>query len=349
LGEALGFAAERLKRARLPLFAGLAGDLGDIRGALHLAQQTGGVVDHRNGDALVRSSRVLQETGWITTSLGEARNRADLWVLVGDALFDRFPRLQDRLLRVSQRLHSDQSPQLVLVGPWVSVPEGLQADRIPLPLASLVEFTGVLRARLAGRPVCGDAYPETAGLAQRLAAARYPVLAFSASALDLPHGDLTVRALVALVRDLNRRGRAALLPLAGADGETTAQQASVWHTGFGLRTSFHTGVPELDPAVWSTRRLLDAGEADLLVWISSLSADPPPPTQVRTLVLGHPAMRFAREPELFLPLAVPGVHRRGAVHRGDGLGLLPLSRLKASDLPAGGEVMARLVELVREG
>jgi len=228
------------------------------------------------------------------------------------------------------------------------VPEGLQADRIPLSLESLVDFTGVLRARLAGRPVAADAYPETVGLAQRLAEARYPALVFSAGELDLPQGDLAVRALASLVRDLNRNGRAALLPLAGADGETTAQQASAWHTGFGLRTSFHTGVPELDAAAWSTQRLLDAGEADLLVWISTLSADPPPPTQVPTLVLGHPAMRFEREPELFLPLAVPGVHRHGAVHRGDGLGLLPLSALGPSDLPAGGEVMARLLELIRE-
>jgi len=70
LDEALAFAAERLRQARLPLFAGLSGDLADIRGALHLAQQTGGVIDHRNADALMRNSRVLQETGWITMSLG---------------------------------------------------------------------------------------------------------------------------------------------------------------------------------------------------------------------------------------------------------------------------------------
>jgi len=348
LDHALAFAAERVNQARLPLFAGLAGDLTDIRGALHLAQQTGGVVDHRNGDALMRNSRVLQETGWITTSLGEARNRADLWVLVGDRLFERFPRLRDRLLRAAGRLHSDETPQLVLVGPWSWVPEGLQADRIPLALDALIDFTGVLRARLAGRPASGDAYPETAGLARQLAEARYPVIVFGAGELDLAHGDLTVRALAALVRDLNRNGRAALLPLAGADGETTAQQASAWHTGFGVRSSFHTGVPQFDPAGWSTERLLTGAEADLLVWISTLSADPPPRTSVPTLVLGHPAMRFAREPELFIPLAVPGVHRRGAIHRGDGLALLPLSELEAAELPSGAEVMARLLELIRE-
>jgi formylmethanofuran dehydrogenase subunit B len=154
--------------------------------------------------------------------------------------------------------------------------------------------------------------------------------------------------LAALVQDLNRGGRAALLPLGGADGETTALQGSAWHTGFGVRCSFHTGVPQFDPAAWSTERLVAEAEVDLLVWVSTLSLEPPPPTQLPTLVLGHPAMRFTREPELFVPLAVPGVHRRGAVHRGDGIGLLPLSVVNELPLPSGDDVMGRLLRLLSE-
>ena len=54
---------------------------------------------------------------------------------------------------------------------------------------------------------------RAADLAERLAAAAYPVIAFSAADLQSePQPDLAVRALAALVRQLNQDGRAALLP-----------------------------------------------------------------------------------------------------------------------------------------
>jgi formylmethanofuran dehydrogenase subunit B len=349
LETALGAATGYLSQARLPLFAGLRGDLADIRAALRLAEHTGGAIDRHNGDALMCNLSVLEESGWMTTSLGEARNRADLVLLVGDGLFHSFPRLAQRLLRPANRLHADRPPELVLLGTRPSPPPDLDADCIEVPPDRLRDFIGVLRTRLAGRPLPADIFTAAAGLAQRLARASYAVVAFSASALNAaPHADLTVRALGALVRELNADGRAALLPLGGSDGETSALQASAWHTGFGPRCSFHAGVPSYQPRAGSARRLLANGEVDLLVWISTLSDEPPPRTDLPTLVLGHPAMRLDREPEVFIPLAVPGVHRPGAIHRGDGLAVLPLRSLADTGLPTGADALGRLLGLLSE-
>lgn len=339
LETAVGF----LKRARLPLFSGLRGDLLDIRGALQLAERTGGVIDHANGDALISNLAVVEGSGWITTSLGEARNRADLWLLVGDGLLESFPRLPERLLRPTQRLHRDGPVELVLLGSAPQPPRGLDASVIPIDPKRVGEFIGTLRAHLAGRPLSDPSFPEAPELAQRLARARYPVVAFSAGTLGTPHPDITVRTLAALVRELNAEGRAALLPLGGADGETSTTQACAWHTGFGPRVAFSSGVPLYQPRAGAAGRLLEEGEADLLVWLSTLSDAPPPRTSVPTLVLGHPGMRLEREPEVFIPLAVPGVHRPGAVHRGDGLALLPLRPLTDEALPDSRQVITRLL------
>jgi len=348
LEDALARTAQFLREASLPLFAGLCGDLADMRGALRLAECTGGAIDHRNGDALMTNLSVLEESGWIVTSLGEARNRADLLVLVGDGLLTRFPRLAERVMRQDERLHTESAVALVRVGSDPAA-SGAAGVNIPVPIDQIRDFIGVLRGRLANRPIDSARFPQAAKLAGLLDRAKYPVIAFAASAFGAePHADLIVRALAALVRDLNGRSRAALLPLGGADGETSAHQVSSWHTGFSIRQSFHTGVPEYRPRSGATRQLLDSGGVDLLVWISTLNDAPPTSASVPTLILGHPAMKLEREPEVFIPLAVPGVHRAGAIHRGDGLAMLPLTAIADSTLPESAAVFARLLDLVAE-
>ncbi len=340
LEEALDHAAGLLGGARLPLFGGLAGDLLDIQAAVRLAEATGGVVDHRNGAGLTAAATALQSGGLMTTSLGDARNRADLWILVGDVT-QRFPRLVERLLEPSQRLHMEGMPEAVVLGEPAAEAPGAALEHLPVPAAALHDFIQRLRARLAGRGLDGEPEAATEALVQRLTNARFPVFVYAPGALG-DQADLVIRALGGLVRTLNEAGRAALLPLGGGDGDISAHQVAAWHSGFGVGTSFHAGVPDYDPARWSTGRLLASGEADLLVWVSPLNAAPPPATPVPTLVFGHPASRFEEAPELFVPLAVPGVHRHGVVHRGDGPALVPLRALMASELPAGAEVFEGL-------
>ncbi|MGB5734849.1 MAG: hypothetical protein WBM40_10460 [Thiohalocapsa sp.] len=363
LEQALTEAAALLGSARLPLFAGLCGDLADQRGALRLAAQSGGALDHRNGGALISNLSVLEESGWMITSLGEVRNRTDLVVLVGSGLTERVPRLRERILQPGERLHATVAATLVEVCTGASdsavsprpgaAPSdkaesgGRAAADVRLSVGQLRDFIGVLRAHLAKRPLDIDPYPGAADLAKRLAAAAYPVIAFSASDLQSePQPDLAVRALAAVVRQLNQEGRAALLPLGGADGESSAHQVSAWHTGFSIRQNFGGSVPRYEPRRGAAQRLLDHDGADLLLWISTLNPEPPPATSVPTVILGHPAMVLEHEPAVFIPLAVPGVHRAGAVHRGDSMALLPLTALVETGLPASGEVFARLLELL---
>ena len=347
LAAAMDHAARRLAAARLPVIGGLAGDLADARGALRLAEAARGVVDHRNGAGLAAGMAVLQGSGWITTSLGDARNRADLMILVGD-LTRRLPRLEERLLAPAHRLHSEHPPQVVVLDEEAG---GGAGERIAVGAGGLVDFLQALRARVAGRPLLGAVHPEVERLAERLRGAAFPVIVFTAAALPGAHPDLVIRCLATLVRTLNAEGRAALLPLGGGDGDVTAQQVSAWHSGFGLRTSYHAGVPRHDARLWSAERVLADGEADLLVWVSPLNPEPPPAAAVPTLVFGHPATRFGEPPDLFVPVAVPGVHRGGVIHRGDGPALLPLRGLVDSPLPHCGEVLEgvrRLLEEARE-
>ncbi len=345
--QALAEAARLLKSARLPLFSGLRGDLTDLRGVLPLAALCGGMLEHADGAALACTARVVEETGWLVTSLGEARNRADLVVIVGDGVVASVPRLGERVLRASDRLHGERPPRVVMLGEDRTAADALDAEQIPIARADLRDFIAVVRARLDGHVIGADAFPAAAPLAEALAAARYPVLCFSAAVLGGDDADLVIRALGQLVRALNAQGRAALLPLGGTDGAVTAAQVCGWQTGFSAQLSFATGLPVYRPGAGSADDLLRCDGADLLVWLDTLAGEPPPLVDVPTIVLGHPGMRFEREPDVFIPLAVPGVHRPGAVHRGDGYALLPLDALVDSDLPTGERVFGALADLLQ--
>ena len=78
---AAGKAAAILRDARRPILISAGTDVAGMRALLELAEQTGGIIDHLAGDAMMRNLLVLQDTGWISTTLTEVRNRADLLIV----------------------------------------------------------------------------------------------------------------------------------------------------------------------------------------------------------------------------------------------------------------------------
>jgi formylmethanofuran dehydrogenase subunit B len=358
LEQALEHGAALLREARSPLFAGLAADVNGVRAALALADRCGAVLDHINSDALFRNVRVVQESGWFTTTLTEARNRADLVVLVGSQCLARFPRLVERVLHPAERLF-DGERQLVLLGPWQgdALPDELAAMNplvIPLEIERLTDAVGLLRGLVAGRPVNLSTLGETLGrqlaeLAERLKSAHYSVISWSAAELDFPHAELTVLGLADLAKDLNLKRRSAALPLAGSFADVTANQVCTWQLGYPLRSRLQRGYPEHDPQLNRWQDLLGRGEADLLLWIAALTPEHRPPAcDCPAIVLGHPGMAFDTAPELYIPVGVPGVDHPGHWYRSDAVCPLPLGQLRKAGLPAAGEILNRLNDKLRQ-
>jgi formylmethanofuran dehydrogenase subunit B len=114
----------------------------------------------------------------------------------------------------------------------------------------------------------------------------------------------------------------------------------VWQTGYGSRTGFGRGWPESDPYYYSTARLLEGREADVLVWISSFDvARRPPPAPVPTVVLGRAGMVLDPEPAVFIPVGTPGIDHAGHLFRTDRVVTLPLRQLRDSALPGVAAVL----------
>ena len=351
LDEAIRRAADLLAASRLPLLAGLGTDTDGVRAVLRLAERTGGVVDHAGAPGLFANVLAMQSGGWITATLAEVRNRMDLLLLVGTDAAGLMPRFFERCVWPRQALLEEALArrQIVYLGDAdrleaATAPDGRSPEVITCPRDALGEVAGTLRAllaeqRLQAKEVGGIAIQRLAALAERLKSARYAVIAWAAGELPGRHTDLLVGRIAELIRALNATTRCLGLPLAGADNVIGANQVCGWQSGVPLRTSFATGEPDYDPHRHATSRLLELGEADLLVWISSFRDLPPPEADAPTILLGPPGESPAKPPEVLIPVGTPGLDHAGSIYRTDGVVALPLRRLRDAGLPSVAEVI----------
>jgi formylmethanofuran dehydrogenase subunit B len=340
--EAIDAAARLLGDSRQPLFGGLGTDVDGLRAVLDLADRCGGVVDHGGSAGLFRDLPALRDIGTITTTLSEVRNRADLLLVVGPDPTPAQPRFLERCIGDVELLFGSRSRRLIRLGPGPAIQGFAQ---IPCPLDELPAAVASLRALVNGRKPAGDTLPDLAELAAALQGASYGVIAWSAGLLDFAGADLVMLALTELVRDLNRKCRAAALPLGGAGNLVGANQACLWQSGYPLRTSFAGGMPRHDPYLFSADRLIASGEADLLVWIAALDAGALPalPPELPLILLAPPGSTMGSEPAVFLPVGRPGIDHGGQIFRTDGVVALPLHGLRQSELPSVGAIL-RAVE-----
>jgi formylmethanofuran dehydrogenase subunit B len=354
LDDALARSTQLLKESNSPLFTGLATDVNGMRSLLAIADRCGGTLDHLNGDALFRNLRVLQDSGWFTTTFTEVRNRADLVVLIGDQSLQRFPRLLDRLVLPNSSLFTEtRQRKIVLLGAWThdTLPSALASLNpllIPAGMDQLSDAIALLRGLIAGKTVSPERLGKPVGdalrqLADWLKQAKYSVISWSAAELDIAHAELTIQGMAELVKELNETTRSAALPLAGSLADITCNQVCTWQLGYPLRTRLQRGYPEHDPILNRWQDLLVRGESDLLIWVSSLSPEQiPPHAEIPAIVLGHPGMKLDKPPSVYIPVGVPGVDHRGHWYRSDSVCPLPLGKMRESHLPSVANLMEQI-------
>jgi formylmethanofuran dehydrogenase subunit B len=356
LAAAVQRAADILKSARHPLIAGLGTEVQGMRAVMSLADRSGAALDHMNSSGFMRNIQVVQNSGWQITTLTEVRNRVDLLVIVGTDIVSDFPRFFERVVWNKESMFGQDTStrEVVYLGgrnidtrAGIS-PDGRQPDVLPCDLERTPDVIAALRALVSGKTlhaaeVGGIATAELAELAGRLKAAQYSVVAWAAGTLDFPHAELTIQNIAELVKTLNKTTRSSGLPLGGIEGDMNANQVGAWISGYPMRTSYARSYPEHDPYHFSAERLLASGEADALLWVSSFNPErTPPQTQLPTVVFGHPDMQLEQEPQVFIPVGMPGADHNGIMFRSDNVVALPLQQLRDSRLPALAAVLTAI-------
>jgi formylmethanofuran dehydrogenase subunit B len=355
LDKAIKEAAKLIGKAKLPLYGGLATDVEGMRAVMALAERSSGIVDHALSEAQYRNFKVLQTTGWVMTTLTEARNRADLFIIAGSDIHTLHPRFFETIVSPPASMFDVEAPKrtVVFIGKGLDR-SGAKGSRIGEVVtigcedARAGEVVALVRARLRGFRVKdpkldGVTLADVDALAERCRNAKYGVVVWAPPSLNFPFADLAVEQFAGLSKDLNQTIRFAGLSLGGAEGAVTAGAVCTWISGYPLRVSYATGAPDYDPYRWSIARMLQDKEGDLLVWIASISPElAPPKTDLPTIVLGTPGLKLAKEPQVFIPVGTPGLDHAGRLIRVDNVVSLPVKDLGRADLPPAADILAAI-------
>jgi formylmethanofuran dehydrogenase subunit B len=349
LDQAIAHAAGILTAAAQPVFLSAGCDVAAMRVLLELAERAGGVVDHVNSDAALRNLLVLQNTGWVSTTLTEVRNRCDLLVVAGTEIASRFPRFFERCIDTPESMFDLEQREIVFLG---APPPGFKSKHrvsvLNVAAHRLGEVFAALRCLLARRrlpatEIAGIASTDLSALLERMQSARYGVLTWAAAELNFPHAELAVQSACELVQQLNQKSRFAVLPLAGNDGDVTTMQAATWQTGYPLRVSFAGGAPAFDPVHFRAERLLASGEADALLFVNAFDPDRAPPARgTPTILLGRPGTSTERA-AVFIPVATPGLHHAGHLFRTDNVVAIRVRQVAESPWPSAATALRRIL------
>jgi formylmethanofuran dehydrogenase subunit B len=351
LQQAITKAAGILRQTKRPLYAGLGTNVEGMRAVMAIADRTGGIIDHMNSHGMMRNLHAFQNRGWITTTLAEVKNRADLLIFVGTEARD-YSRFFERVVWNEHSMFSSkpQEREVVFLGRGLSMPGNhlprhIKVSCLNCDIKDVGNVIAALRALLSGyalqaRSIAGIKLTELKALVERMRVARYGVMIWEPAKLDFPHADLAIQMLCELIKDLNQTIRFAGFPLVGSEGGQSVQSVCGWQSGYPLRVSFAKGHPDYDPYRYAADRLLANGEVDALIWISSITAGRTPPAPaVPTIVLAEPGMRFTHVPAVYIPVGTPGLDHQGCMVRCDNVVSLPLQRLRELNYPSVATVL----------
>ncbi len=356
LDEAIDAICRILKKSHTPLFAGLGSDAGGLRQVMHLADKTGAVLDHMHGNALIRNTLALQDLGWITTTMSEIRNRADLIIFAGtDAT--NFPRFFERVVWNKQSMFNlkNDKRQIVYIGDKLNTkaginPNGKRPTVLNCKTEQIGEIISSLHALVAGatldvKEIVGIRIATLEKLAEQMKSAKYGVIVWTPGELDIPHAELTIQNFCEVAKYLTRITRFAGFSLAGNDGATTANSVCAWQSGYPLRVNFNKGYPDYDAHHYSTSNVLKNKEVDTLLWISSFSSNiNSPRASIPTMVLATPDTKLNFKPDVFIPVSTPGIDHTGQLFRTDSVVALPLKQVRQSPYASVNSILTQVIE-----
>ncbi len=359
LTSAIQAAADILRMSEQPLFAGLGTEVQGMRAILSLAKKTHASLDHMHAEATVRNTLAMQNSGWQTTTLTEVKNRADVILAIGTDIVSSHPRFFEKLVWNEYSLFNKTSPEII----YLALPSHLQADNLQAGIsptgqkpsvieadtAKLPEIINALNAltnkrKLNEQQVAGVTIEALQGIVDKLQKAKYAVITWSASNFDYPHAELTVQSITQLIAKLNEHTRVAGLPLNAGDGDTSVNNANTWLTGYPTRSQFFAGQATYDSYYFSSHEQLK--KSDALLWVSTFNAHQPPDCAANTIVIGQANMQFDKAPAVFIPVGTPGLDHAGTMFRMDSSVVLPLKKLRDSQLPSLAQVIEQIEALL---
>ncbi|MFZ4470127.1 MAG: hypothetical protein ACOYOZ_12775 [Pirellula sp.] len=317
LESSLRIASQQLRRASSILVTGRIHCVESARGSIELARRFDAAIDPWDSDPASDAISAMQRGGGYGVSLGEARDHAELWVVVGqDSLLEQTPRL-------ASAMHRGESVPLLLLGHWSDASIQIFRDAGFDVICIECELED-LPKRLGQWTRVGQTHSESQ-VGQWLLEAQYTVLLYAPSALDVESRDLWIEALDRWVLQRNETTRA--VTLSWGTLQSSFHQTCTWLTGFPGRIQFRQGIPQYDPHGYRAKDWVDRQTANpqaksrsLLVWVDDSLEELPRELlelDLPKLIIGPNPGSSNQQADRWLPAGIVGVTHTVNMFRGD--------------------------------
>jgi len=363
LETAIKKAAKILVESKFPLLYGWSNTTVEaIRLGAELAEYLGGVFD--NTSVVCHGPTVLgvQEAGYVTATLGQIRNYADLMIYWGCNPLHAHPRHANRYSALAKGIFVKSRKERKIVVIDVKETDSVKlADLfIKVEPGRDYELISALRALIKGYDVEFD---EVAGvdietirkLVEMMITAKFGVI-FYGLGLTMSIGKgRNIEEIIRLAQDLNEWTKFVALPMRGHYNVVGANQVSTWSTGYAFAVDFRRKYPRHNPGVTSATDLLNEGNVDAALIVASDPVAHFPAKAVENL-LKIPVITLdpkwnltAAISTVVIPVAMAGVEVEGTAYRMD---KVPLRVKKLVEPPNGvlsdEEVLKLLLEEIKK-
>ena len=231
-------------------------------------------------------------------------------------------------------------------------PAGTRALNINCGKKALNEYLAALQSMLLGSSIEKNSLPQAditklKKLVKIINSSSYGVFVWDPAEFYVKSGDMSVHMIATMTRHLNIEQRFSGLSLSGSNGANAFSSVCSWQTGFPLRVKYSNGAPSHDIKGYGTEKIIAENSNDLLLWISSFDPALAKPRSISpTIVLSRPSVRAAREADVFIPIATPGLDHEGNLVRADSAISLRVKKLRELGLPTASSVLNAIRERV---
>ena len=292
LADALTRTRELFNKAKLPLICGLVDQPSDVQiAAIDLAQRTDAVIDWTCNGVPLSILNAKQETGDITCTYGEIKERCDLMVLWGHDLVAKHPMFIDRFAADTPRLSVD----------W---------DR-----EAQLDALDFLRNRKSASP----SYPDQASLRAALDAAQYPVILVDDDTIEGLEDDGTL-SLFQYIRSQNDTNHCRLVHLSRSENGHGIQSALTARAGAPFGITYRAGKPVFRGREFTAPRLLKKKAIDLLILVGSPKGLPNGSIpQSMNVIWLNDSFSEQQTADVMIPISKWGFDKTGFGVRNDGM------------------------------
>jgi len=361
MDEAIDTAASILVASERPLMYGWSCTDVDSQGAgVKLAEEVRALVDNTATVCHGPSLLAVHDAGYPVSTLGEARNRADIVIYWGCNPMHAHPRHVARNVmgRGFFRERGIKDRTVIVVDPRKSDTAKLADIHVQLEYDKDYELLNALRTVLQGKEILYDTVAGVPrdvikGTVEALKGAQFGLLFFGMGITQSRGKNRNIDAGIRIIQDLNAYAKFTLIPMRGHYNVNGFNQVCTWETGYPFCVDFADGSAKYNPGETGSNDLLNTKECDgMMVVASDPGAHFPQKALQRMAEIPVIAIEPHRTPttelaDVIIPPAIVGVEAEGTAYRMDSV---PMKMKKMVDTGffTDRELLTRILTKVRE-